>query len=64
MDKEAFFVKEELLAALWRKYQKALESMLCDKGYSEFHDVIETMLGMCPGWSGGISLKFAISSSI
>jgi hypothetical protein len=44
MDKEAFLSKKNYWLPFGGKYQKALESLLYDKGYLEFHDVIETML--------------------
>lgn len=44
MDKEAFMSRKKYWLPFDGKYQKALESMLYDKGYLEFHDVIETML--------------------
>jgi len=44
MDKEAFLSKEEYWLPFNKKYKTALAMMLDDKGYAEFHDVIETML--------------------
>lgn len=44
MDRKAFMSKEKYWLPFNKKYQKALERMLDDKGYSEFHKVIETML--------------------
>ena len=44
MDKEAFMSKKKYWLPFGGRYQKALESMLYDEGYLEFHDVIEAML--------------------
>lgn len=44
MDKKAFMSKENYWLSFNKKYKIALEKMLCDKGYSQFHDVIKKML--------------------
>jgi len=44
MDKKSFISKERYWLTFNKRYQKALERMLYDRGYLEFHGVIETML--------------------
>lgn len=44
MDKNAFMSKEKSWLPINKRYKKALEGMLKDKGYFEFHDVIGVML--------------------